>query len=225
MGKDADDLTLEREIRIEPGQQQVEVTLWSPSQVPVGDWEINVAFSVDGADLPSWQGQISVQDLTELDIEADWPSGSLAGSLRSALNVAGIDWSRDYARGYLGSAFAFSMKKDGGPLWQEGYDEWLLSPQVTSHLEHSAIDASQFGSKAEANAEAWEQVRRAIDDGYPAVVRMRDTGNHQLPGPWSLIVGYDEEMETYTVHHAGAGAYTTRETDSATPTPSIGPAS
>ena len=39
-------------------------------------------------------------------------------------------------------------------------------------------------------------------------VEMKDTGQHPLPGLWSLIVGYDEKAETYTVNHSGYGTYT-----------------
>jgi len=216
--KDGDERTAERQIRLEPGRQQVEVALWPAGEVPEGDWELALALSpMGGVDPLRWQGKIAVRFLTQLDIEANWPSGSLAGSLGPALRAAGMDWSNDYLRGFLGSAFAFSMTSDGGSLWQgESYDR-SLSPQIASHLRPLTIDAPAQGSDAVsldqhagAKTEAWEAVRRAIDDGYPAVVQMRDTGPHPLPGPSSLIVGYDEEMESYTVSHAGYGKYTTR---------------
>ena len=208
------ELTVEREIRIEPDQQQVELALWPKALVPLGEWEINLAFSQEGVELLRWRGMISVQDLHMLDFVADWPSGSLEGSLRPALKAAGMDWSRDYIKGFLGSAFAFSMNEDGGPLWQGSNYERLLSPQVTSHLAFSSIDAAMFAANpadpSKAKAKAWDHIRGAIDEGYPVVVRMRDTGNHTLPGPWSLIVGYDEEMETYALHNAGYGPFTSR---------------
>jgi len=217
LSRDADERTLERQIRLEPDQQWVELALWSAGAVPEGDWEIALAFSgMDGVELLRWQGTIAVRNLTELDMEADWPYGSLTGSLLPALHAAGVDWSLEYLKGHLGSAFAFSMKKDGGRLWQASNYDRSISPRITSHLDHTMLDASRSAAyavppdHAETKAEAWETVRRAIDDGYPAVVRMKDTGYHPLPGPWSLIVGYNEAAETYTVHHAGYGKYTTR---------------
>ncbi|MBT7859724.1 MAG: hypothetical protein HN712_05400, partial [Gemmatimonadetes bacterium] len=168
-----DELTLEQEIHIEPDQRHVKLTLWSGAQVPAGEWPVDLTFSQDGVALQSWQGRISIVDLHELDIRADWPAGSLAGSLGPALKVAGIDWSRDYVRGFLGSAFSFSMKKDGKLLWQDSRDEQFLSPQVTEYLDHTTIDVTRFESKSAAEAEAWDKVRGAIDEGYPAVVRMR----------------------------------------------------
>lgn len=200
---DTDELSLERKISIEPDQRHVQLELWSAANVPVGTWQIDLAFSQDGVALQGWQGEITIEDLHELELRADWPSGSLAGSLRPALQAAGFSWSRDFLRGHLGSAFAFSMQNNGGPLWQDGYDERLLYPQIAERLEHTMLDSTQ-------QAEAWNTVRRAIDEGYPAVVRMRTTGNHSLPGRWSVIVGYDDSMQTYTINHAGYGSYTAR---------------
>ena len=107
-----------------------------------------------------------------LDIEAEKPDGSLVGSLRPALSVAGMDWSSEYLRGLLGSAFAFSMQEDGGRLHQGNNYEWYLSPQIFSYLQPTTINASLHGGQAvspeqhaRAKSEAWEKVRGAIDDG------------------------------------------------------------
>jgi hypothetical protein len=61
--KDADELSLEQQLRIQPDQRQVELALWSAAETSAGDWEITLTFSgADGVELLRWQSEISVRD-------------------------------------------------------------------------------------------------------------------------------------------------------------------
>lgn len=160
----------------------------------------------------------------QLDIEAEPWGGDIVGCLRPALRAAGVDWSAEYLRGYLGSAFTFSMKEDGGHLEQADNYQWSYFYEMLDFLGYEHINASLRGDDnavtpeehTKAKAQAWEMVRSAIDDGYPAIVwqamtkEMRQSGGHGIPWLWSLIVGYDAADETYTVHHAGQGEFAIR---------------
>ena len=61
----------------------------------------------------------------KLDMRAEklWP-GSLNGCLRPTLRAVGIDWSPEFLMGYLGRAFAFSMRPDGGHLEHTDTFDW-----------------------------------------------------------------------------------------------------
>jgi len=165
----------------------------------------------------------------QLDIEVETSGGdveltsggTLVGCLRPALRAAGVDWSSEYLWGYIGRAFAFSMKEDGGRLVQADEYEWSYFYEMLDFLNQDLISVALRGNRAvpqaehtRTKAEAWEKVRRAIDDGYPAIVwqamsaETRNSGQHPIPWLWSLITGYDEGAETYAVHHIGAGEFT-----------------
>lgn len=159
----------------------------------------------------------------DIEIKAEKWGGDIVGCLRPALHATGVDWSAEYLRGWLGSAFTFSMKEDGGHLEQADNYQWSYFYEMLDFLEHERISASLRGNDpvspeehARAKAEAWEKVRGAIDDGYPAIVWQAmtketwESGRHDIPWLWSLIVGYDVEAESYTVHHAGQGEFTIR---------------
>ncbi len=148
-------------------------------------------------------------------------AGSFAGCLRPALGAAGVDWSLDHLRGYLGPAFAFSMKPDGGHLNQADNYEWFYFYDMLDFLEHESVSVALKGvlevppeEHDAAKARAWEMVRRALDDGFPAIVwqamtvETRHSGQRPIPFLWSLITGYDEEAGTYSVHHGAAGDFT-----------------
>ena len=148
-------------------------------------------------------------------------AGSFAGCLEPALRAAGVDWSLEHLRGYLGPAFAFSMKPDGGRLNQADNYEWHHFYGMLDFLEHESVSVALKGVLAvppeehdAAKARGWEMVRRALDDGYPAIVwqamtvETRQSGRRPIPFLWSLITGYDEEAGTYSVHHGAAGNFT-----------------
>ena len=167
-----------------------------------------------------------------LDIEAEEVGGIFVGCLRPALRATSLDFSIDYLMGFLGTAFAFSMEEDGGHLHQAGNYEWSYFFDMLDFLEHEAIDASLYripdGGSGEpppepvvqeeehtrAKAEAWEKVRRAIDEGVPAIAwqvmspETKKAKQGAAPWLWSLIVGYDEKAGTYTVDHSSAGEFT-----------------
>lgn len=159
----------------------------------------------------------------ELDIEAQSSGGSLVGCLAPALQAAGMDWSTDLLQGYLGSAFAFSMKPGGGRVSQADTYHWDYYPEMLAFLEYENVSVSLKGSHpvtpaehTQAKADAWVRVRRALDDGYPAIVwqpmtaETRASGQRPIPFLWALIVGYDEKAQTYTVDHSVRGRFTIR---------------
>ena len=115
------------------------------------------------------------------------------------------------------------MKEGGGHLVQADNYQWDYFYEMLRLLKYENIDATLSGTYAvspeehsKAKAEAWEKVRRAIDDGYPAIVwqpmtaETKASGQRPIPFLWGLIVGYDEDVETYTVHHSGTGGFTIR---------------
>ena len=145
--------------------------------------------------------------------------GNVVGCLGPALRATGVDWSMDHLRGFFGIAFAFSMNEDGALLQQAENYEWHHFFDMLEFLNFTGIDANFRDDLppeevVKVRSKAWEEVRRAVDDGYPALawqvmsVEMRDTRQHPLPGLWSLIIGYDDEAMTYTVDHSGYGTYT-----------------
>ncbi len=166
------------------------------------------------ADSASGSGRV------QLDLQSR-TAGSFAGCLEPALGAAGIDWSLEHLRGYLGPAFAFSMKPDGGHLNQADNYEWHHFYGMLDFLEHESVSVALKGVLAvppedhdAAKARGWEMVRRALDDGYPAIVwqamtvETRQSGRRPIPFLWSLITGYDAEAGTYSAHHGAAGSFT-----------------
>ena len=176
--------------------------------------EDDMASEVTSADSASGPGRV------QLDLRAR-TTGSFAGCLEPALHAAGVDWSLEHLRGYLGPAFAFSMEPGGGHLHQAENYEWHHFYGMLDFLEHESISVALKGVIAvppeehdAAKARGWEMVRRALDDGYPAIVwqamtvETKQSGRRPIPFLWSLITGYDEEAGTYSVHHGGAGHFT-----------------
>ena len=156
----------------------------------------------------------------QLDLQAR-TAGSFAGCMEPALRAAGFDWSLEHLRAYLGPAFAFSMKPGGGHLNQADNYEWHHFYGMLDFLEHESVSVALKGVLAvppeehdAAKARGWELVRRALDDGYPAIVwqamtvETRQSGRRPIPFLWSLITGYDEEAGTYSGHHGAAGDFT-----------------
>ena len=150
--------------------------------------------------------------------------GTLVGCIRPALRAAGVDWSGEHLWGYLGRAFTFSMGEHGASVAQADNYEWSYFYDRLDFLNHDFIDSALYdgdGLKKASieehsgtKAEAWEKVRRAIDEGYPVVAwqvmspETKNSGQSGIPWLWSLIVGYDEAAGTYTVRHDGAGEFT-----------------
>ena len=176
--------------------------------------EGGVAPEAKDTDSASGSGRV------QLDLQTR-TAGSFAGCLTPALRAAGVDWSLEHLRGYLGPAFAFSMKPDGGHLNQADNYEWFYFYDMLDFLEHESVSVALKGvlevppeEHDAAKARAWEMVRRALDDGFPAIVwqamtvETRHSGQRPIPFLWSLITGFDEEAGTYTVHHGAAGDFT-----------------
>ena len=176
--------------------------------------EDDMASEVTSAGPASGSGRV------QLDLQTR-TAGSFAGCLEPALGVAGLDWSLEHLRGYLGPAFAFSMKPDGGRLNQADNYEWHHFYDMLDFLEHESVSVALKGVLAvppeehdAAKARGWEMVRRALDDGCPAIVwqamtvETRQSGRRPIPFLWSLITGYDEEAGTYSAYHGAAGNFT-----------------
>ena len=174
--------------------------------------EDDMASEVTSADTASGRVQLDLQTRT---------IGSFAGCLQPALRATGVEWSQEHLRGYLGPAFAFSMEPGGGRLSQAENYEWHHFYGMLDFLEHESVSVALKGVIAvppeehdAAKARGWEMVRRALDDGYPAIVwqamtqETRQSGRRPIPFLWSLITGYDEEAGTYSVHHGAAGHFT-----------------
>ncbi|MCY3738358.1 MAG: hypothetical protein OXG13_18285 [Gemmatimonadaceae bacterium] len=176
--------------------------------------ENGMASEVTGADSASGSGRV------QLDLQTR-TTGSFAGCLQPALRATGVDWSLEHLRGYLGPAFAFSMEPGGGRLSQAENYEWHHFYGMLDFLEHESVSVALKGVIAvppeehdAAKARGWEMVRRALDDGYPAIVwqamtlETKQSGRRPIPFLWSLITGYDEEAGTYSAHHGAAGDFT-----------------
>ena len=176
--------------------------------------EDGMASEVTTTDSASGSGRV------HLDLQTR-TTGSFAGCLDPALRAAGVDWSLEHLRGYLGPAFAFSMKPGGGRLNQADNYEWHYFYDMLDFLEHESVSVALKGGLAvppeehdAAKARGWEMVRRALEDGYPAIVwqamtmETKQSGRRPIPFLWSLITGYNEEAGTYSVHHGGAGDFT-----------------
>ena len=165
---------------------------------------LQVALAEEG-DTPEQGGRH-----VKLDMRAErlFP-GSLNGCLRPALRAVGIDWSPEYLRGYLGRAFAFSMRPDGGHLEQTDTFDWAYFWEMLEVLDFETIDAVSKGEGAVSEEEyaqtqkrAWDAVRKSIDEGRPAISwQMYEGTPDQVPWLWSLIVGYDEQAGTYIATH------------------------
>jgi hypothetical protein len=167
------------------------------------------------------QDILNSEKRAELDTEAEKYWSSFIGCLRPALRAAGTDISLDFLAGFVGSAFAFSMKEDGGKLVQADNYEWSyfwkqiqpLSEQISAN---KSSDPRWREKHDAAKKDAWNRVRVAIDAGYPAVVwqpmtkETKSSKKRPIPFLWGLIVGYDENSQSYIVHHSVCGKFTIR---------------
>ena len=155
----------------------------------------------------------------DLQAEKSFP-GLIVSCLTTALRAIGHDWSSEFVRGYVGSAFAIAMKPDGGRLVQADTHEWHHFYEMLDYFDYETVNATIHQDTgvspeehAQAKREGWNMVRRAIDDGYPAITwqamtKEQRAAGGRLPWLWSLIVGYDEEAGTYDVHHVNTGDFT-----------------
>ena len=160
------------------------------------------------------QAQLTIQ----AEAPGSSPSGSIVGCMRPALDAAGVDWSSEYLRGFLGHAFTFSMN---GEVHQAINWEWSYFHEMLDYLNFETISAQLHGDNGVSREEhdrvkmkAWIEVRQAIDEGYPAiawqVMTLEMKKSRPKPALWSLIVGYDEVAETYLVSHDNFGEFTIR---------------
>ena len=165
----------------------------------------------------------------ELDIQPEGPHWGILSCLPPAFQSAGWNWSREFLYAYTGQAFAFSVMEGGESVWPKQMYEWSYFFRMLEFLgdDFEMISASlgdenppegglnPVSSEAHARAQesAWVAVRKALDAGVAPVVwqamslEMKQSDKRPLPFMWSLIVGYDEADQTYTIHHPGAGRY------------------
>ena len=160
----------------------------------------------------------------ELDIRPE--NDLLDGCLAPVLRAAGWDWSKEILQGYYGLGFIASMSEDGSYLrHRENYlnvppvlDMINLILQDSVEIYHLALDywsvedgqrSVSLAELSHARSKAWDEVRRALDEGFPAIVwqPVSDEMANENPNPskihlpslWSLIVGYDELADTYVI--------------------------
>jgi len=160
-----------------------------------------------------------------LETMPEGPHGNFIGCIRPALRAAGCDWPVENLQAFLGPAFTFSMQRDGGNVWQAGNYEWFYFFPMLNHFGDGiqVLSGSLKGSNPvtpEAfkalKEQAWQDIRKSIDEGIPAVIwsamteAQRLTGKHPLPFMWSIVVGCNDGDGTYTVRHSGAGEITIR---------------
>ncbi|MCZ6634433.1 MAG: hypothetical protein O7G87_13595, partial [bacterium] len=173
-----------------------------------------------------------------IDIEAE--SRLIVPCLRQAFEAAGWNWSTEFLTAYTGLAFVFSIKEDGGGIWQRENYEWSYFFDMLGLLgdNFEIFNANLKGDYAvspevhfKTRAEAWDAVRTAIDAGLPPVVwqlqseEMRKAKRVEMiyarewalprrgsrPYMWSLIVGYNEATQRYLVDSDAAyGKYAVR---------------
>ena len=114
----------------------------------------------------------------QLAIESEGPRGRFTGCLLPALRGAGVDWTTEYLKGYLGQAFTFAMQEDGSRLNHDESYDWHHIYEMLEYLDYDITNVSLREGNSNyatpeghdrAKAEAWEKTRRSIDDGYPAV--------------------------------------------------------
>lgn len=144
---------------------------------------------------------------------------TLVSSLHALMQtVDHPEWSTARLQGVLGYAFHFEMKEDGGGVMHDNMD-WGLALGFLSDLgQFRGFNANKHDTDVDLPAlkrEARDAVRASLEQGVPALawqamsVEQKESGNHAWC--WSLIVGYDDANETYTVwHRAMPETYTVR---------------
>ena len=131
------------------------------------------------------------------------------------------EWSVDRLKGVMGHAFHFEMKEGGGPLMHDNLD-WgpALSflPQLAVIRNFEANKHDKGVDLPALKREARDAARISLQRGIPVLAWQpmsleQKASDHPAHSAycWGLIVGYDEEEETYTIRHPFVGdTYTVR---------------
>ena len=176
-------------------------------------------------EAPSQDKIFTRKVLSKVEATCDDVVTALVGALHGITTAAGIDWSVARVNSLLGYSSHFCIKPEGGYTEHQSVIEWALFFGVldrlgfeTQHFEayladdgHSSDGTSipKTGAEEEGKVreDTWHAVCGSIDRGIPAIawspmtVAQMEEGVHGYE--WGLLVGYDEEQRTYTVHHRG----------------------
>ena len=135
---------------------------------------------------------------------------TLVSCLNPLMRFAGHpEWSMARLQGILGHAFHFEMKANGDFVMHDNLDWGSRALAVLSNLiEFRNFSATKHDTEVDLPAlklEACKAVRASLAHGIPALVWQPMTpemkSNGQYAFCWGLIVGYNEEEETYSVRH------------------------
>ena len=133
---------------------------------------------------------------------------TLASSLFGLMpTVDRPQWSVARLQGVLGHAFQFEMKEDGGEVYHDNLDWGIAHRNIKKLAKFRAYQANKDKDidlpalKAEARDAALSSLQKGITAvvWQPMSVEQKADGSHAYC--WGLIVGYDEEEETYTIRH------------------------
>jgi hypothetical protein len=150
-----------------------------------------------------------------LEIRPASTRGTLMTALLPTLGAAGVACSEARLAGILGHAFAFSMSRGSGEVWQLANIEWCFFFRELDllPLRFVSFDAVLRGGRPAPKEEelramkeqTWSRVIEGIDRGIPSIawgamtLEQRASG---IPGfEWNLLVGYDPRNRTYRVRH------------------------
>ena len=174
-------------------------------------------------EAPSQDKNFARKVLTKVEATCLPGTSALVGSLHGVFNAAQINWSLAKVNSLLGYSFHFCIRPEGAHTEHHSVIEWWLFFGVldrlgfaTQHFEaHLADDwRNSDGSRnvpptatelSKLREDTWSAVCASIDRGIPAVAWSPMTVAQKEEGigayEWGLLVGYDEEQQTYTVHH------------------------
>lgn len=135
---------------------------------------------------------------------------TLACSIHAMLPALGHpDWSTSRVVALIGYPFHFEMREDGGRIFNDNLD-WR--PIGMEHLETlgqvRVFNATKDSSRAVLSAlkeDARDAVVASLEKGVPGLVwqpMSREQKGKVHGFCWGLIVGYNEEDETYVIRHA-----------------------
>ncbi len=174
-------------------------------------------------EAPSQDKSFARKVLTKVEATCLPGASALVGSIHGIFNAAEIDGSLARVNSLLGYSFHFCIRPEGAMTEHHSVIEWALFFGVldrlgfeTQHFEATLgedyIKERQPYYKRPAAAElskikedTWSAVRASIDRDIPAIAwsPMTKAQKEERVGAfeWGLLVGYDEEQRTYTVHH------------------------
>ena len=174
-------------------------------------------------EAPSQDNTFTRKILSQVEATCQEGGGCLVGSLHGILGAAGVDDSLAKVNSLLGYSFHFCMIKDGARTEHHSMIEWDLYTRVLHRLGFDtqifeAYQGEEYLEKrkpdykrptpeaiAQLKEDTWNAVCASIDRGIPAIAWSPMTVEQKKEGvgafEWGLLVGYDQEERTYTVHH------------------------